>query len=92
MGKKSSTVLFVVAQADAIALLSDLDSNEPSALYAQLFRQLTAAAQVSSTELPIPEDHAESFREWLDRAQLRHTRNGDLKKAQAFGRVRRSEH
>ena len=31
--------LFYVAQADAAVLLEDLDPEEPSALYAQLFKQ-----------------------------------------------------
>ena len=89
---RTGTILFYVAQADVGVLLGDLDPNEPATLYAGLFKQLTAGLDAyPMTELRIAEDHAEAFRDWLDRAKLRHMRNGESSKAQAFGRVRRSE-
>ena len=84
------TALFYVAQADAAVLLEDLDPEEPSALYAQLFKQLMAAAG-PATEIRLAESHAVPVRSWLDRAKLRYARNGDCRKAQAFARVRQSE-
>ena len=90
MGTQAGNVVFSIAPADAAVLLGDLQPDEPSALYAQLFKRLTAVVH-PSTELRITEDHAEAFRNWLDRAKLRHARNGDSRKAQAFARVRRSE-
>jgi hypothetical protein len=84
------SALFLVAEADAAVLLEDLDPNEPSALYAQLFKQLTAAAG-SATEIRLAESHAVSVRSWLDRAKLRYARSGDRRKSQAFARVRQSE-
>ena len=92
MRKRAGTALFCVAQADVTVLLEDLDSDEPSVLYAQLFQQLTAAVDIYPTmPLRIAEHHAGAFRSWLDRAKARHAKNGDLKKAQAFARVRSSE-
>jgi len=89
---RTGPALFYVAQADVGALLGDLDPNEPSSLYAWLFKQLTAGLDAyPMTELRIAEDHAEAFRNWLDRAKIRHMRNGESTKADAFGRVRRSE-
>ena len=41
------------------------------------------------TELQVAEDHAEAFRRWLDRAEIRHTKSGAPQKAQALGRVRK---
>ena len=82
--------LFYVAQADAAVLLEDLDPEEPSALYAQLFKQLTAAVG-PATEIRLAESHAVPVRSWLDRAKLRYARNGDRRKAEAFARVRQSE-
>lgn len=90
MGSRAGSVVFSVARADAAVLLGDLQPDEPSALYAQLFKRLSAAVY-PTTELRLTEDDAEAFRNWLDRAKLRHARNGDSKKAQAFARVRRSE-
>jgi hypothetical protein len=90
MVTETPTALFYVEQADAVVLLEDLDPAEPSALYAQLFKQLSAAVG-PVTAIRLSEGHAESIRSWLDRARLRYVRNGDRRKAQAFGRVRRSE-
>ena len=84
------TALFHVAQADAAVLLEDLDPQEPSALYAQLFKQLTAAAG-SATEIRLAESDAVPVRSWLDRAKLRYARSGDRRKSEAFARVRQSE-
>jgi hypothetical protein len=90
---KGRTALFIVAPPDAAILCGDLDPAEPSPLYAQVFKRLTAARDIrATTELRISEDHAEPFRDWLDRANARHAKNGDSKKAEAFARVRRSEH
>jgi hypothetical protein len=90
MVTETPTALFYVAQDDAAVLLEDLDPEEPSALYAQLFKQLTAAAG-PATAIRLAESQAEPVRSWLDRARLRYARNGDRRKAQAFARVRRSE-
>jgi len=90
MGTRAGSGVFAVAPADAAVLLGDLQRDEPSELYAQLFRRLIAAVH-PTTELRFNEAHAEVIRNWLDRAQLRHTRNGDSRKAQAFARVRSSE-
>jgi hypothetical protein len=88
----TGTALFSIAQADVGVLLDDLDPNESSPLYAWLFKQLTAGLDVyPRTELQVAEDHAEAFRRWLDRAKIRHTKSGASQKAQAFGRVRKSE-
>jgi hypothetical protein len=93
MGKRVGSAVFAIAPADAAVLLGDLQPNEPSPLYAQLFKRLMAGGRVhETTELRLAEDHADAFRGWLDRATVRHDKNGDSKKAQAFARVRRSEH
>ena len=89
--RRTDTARFYVAQADVAVLLGDLDPNEPSTLYAQLFKQLTAGLDVSMTELRIAEDQAEAFRSWLDRAKNRYMNSGASQKAHAFGRERRSE-
>jgi hypothetical protein len=95
MGKPRQTVYFQVAKADVSVLLGDLDEHEPSALFAHVFKQLSAAAanpiQPDTAEIEIDEAHAEAFREWLQRARLRHAKNGDPVKARAFARVRRRE-
>jgi hypothetical protein len=91
MGK---TFYFLVATPDAAILLGELNAREPVLLYAHLFRQLTAAARNprQTTEIQIAEDHADAFREWLDRARRREVRKGDLTKAYVFERVRDSEY
>jgi hypothetical protein len=92
MRKQAGWALFFVAPADAEILCGDLDPAEPSPLYAQVFRKLTAACDIqATTELRITEDDAEPFRDWLDRAKARHSKNGDSQRAQAFARVRGSE-
>jgi hypothetical protein len=90
MVTETPTALFYVAQADAVVLLEDLDPEEPSALYAQLFKQLSSAAG-PATAIRLSEGQAEPLRSWLDRARLRYARKGDQRRAQAFARVRRSE-
>jgi hypothetical protein len=93
MGKRAGSAVFAVAPADAAVLLGDLRPDEPSPLYAQLFKRLTADGRIHvTTEFRMTEDDADAFRNWLDRAKVRHDRNGDSKKAQAFARVRRTEH
>ena len=92
MGKRVGSAVFAIAPADAAVLLDDLQPNEPSPLYAELFKRLMAGGVHETTELRIAEDDADAFRGWLDRATVRHDRNGDSTKAQAFARVRRSEH
>jgi hypothetical protein len=98
MRRRAGSAVFFVASADAAVLLGDLQRDEPSALYAEVFKRLTAAfpiaeghAEAFRTALPIAEGHAEAFRTWLDRAKLQHARNGDSMKAQAFERIQRSE-
>ena len=76
MGTRAGSRVFYVAPADAAVLLDDLQPDELSplyaALYAQLVKRLTAAGY-PTTELRITEgDDAEAFRNWLDRAKLRH--------------------
>ena len=59
----------------------------------QLFKRLTADGRIHvTTEFRMTEDDADAFRNWLDRAKVRHDRNGDSTKAHVFARVRRSEH
>jgi len=88
----TGTALFCVAPADVAVLLEDLDPSEPSVLYAQIFKQLSAAVEIYPTmPLRIADHHAETFRNWLDRAKARHAKNGDSERAQAFARVRSSE-
>jgi hypothetical protein len=92
MAKRAGSAVFSIARADASVLLGDLDRNEPSPLYAYLVKQLTIAGQSHPPmDFLIAEDHVEPFRQWLDRAKARHTRNGHWETAQAFARVRRSE-
>jgi len=90
MGRRAGSAVFFVASADAAVLLGNLQRNEPSALYAEVFKRLTASVD-PITELSIAEGHAEAFRKWLDRAKLQYARNGDSMKAQAFERIQRSE-
>ena len=93
MAARVSRAFFSITTADAQVLLADLDRNEPSALYAYLVKQLTAARPGHPPrDVLIAGHYVESFRGWLDRAQARHARAGQWEKAEAFARVRKSEH
>lgn len=95
MGNTKQSIRFYVAKADVGVLLGELDEREASVLFARVFRQLRAVAadpmNANGAELQIDVAHVDPFREWLDRAGLRHARNGDPMKARAFARVRDSE-
>jgi hypothetical protein len=98
-------VSFKVTWTDVNLILAELRDDLPDALNAPLLSALLAASTrldldaarlvggryEQTTDLRLPEKHAQPFREWLDRATLRRSAIADHGKAQAFVRLRGSE-
>jgi hypothetical protein len=93
----ANTKRFKVSRADSRILLAEL-THVPAVLYAALQEQLlTAAAKLDAepeqpTDIRLAEEHAEAFREWLDRATVREAQAQFPRRAEVFARVRDSEH
>ena len=92
-----SPVRFFVRRSDVTLLLTEVSRRMPREFYATLLRELLAAAarldtgSASETELPLSDEDARKFREWLERAEQRATHAGNHAMARAFARVRGSE-
>jgi hypothetical protein len=85
--------------------MAELADHHPAdALYAALLTALLDAAarldtdasrldtgREQTTDLRLLEEHAQLFREWLERAVVRGSSAGDHAKAQAFARLHGSE-
>jgi hypothetical protein len=98
-------VSFKVTWADVNLILAELRDDPPDALNAPLLSALLAASTrldldaarliggsyEQTTDLQLPEKHAQPFREWLDRATFRRSAVGDHGKSEAFVRLRGSE-
>lgn len=98
-------VSFKVTRTDVNLILAELRDDVPDALNAPLMSALLAASKrldrdaalladtryEQTTDLWLPEKHAQPFREWLDRAALRRSAVGDHGTAQAFVHLRGSE-
>jgi hypothetical protein len=96
---------FAVSRKDVDLVLAELRSQLPAdVLYAALVAALLDAAarldteasrldtsHEQTTDFLLPEEHAQSFREWLQRAVMRWSSAGDHAKAQAFARLHGSE-
>jgi hypothetical protein len=94
-----------VTRNDVNHILAELADYRPSdVLYAALLTGLldaearldTDASRLDTgheqtTDLLLPEEHAQPFREWLERAVMRGSSAGDHAKAQAFARLHGSE-
>jgi hypothetical protein len=101
----SGIVRFAVSRKDVDLVLAELRNQLPAdALYGALMAAVLDAAvrldteasrldtsHEQTTELRLPEEHAQPFREWLQRAVVRWSAAGDHAKAQAFARVHGSE-
>jgi hypothetical protein len=95
---------FAVTRKDVDLILAELHDDQPEALKTPLLRALLAAAMSfdsdarpldtgpqSTTDLRLPEKHAQAFQEWLERAVMRGCDTGDRAKAEAFARVHGSD-
>jgi hypothetical protein len=96
---------FSVTRKDVNLILAELADHHPAdALYAALLTALLDAAarldtdasrldtgREQTTDLRLLEEHAQLFREWLERAVMRGSSAGDHAKAQAFARLHGSE-
>jgi hypothetical protein len=96
---------FYVTQKDVDLALAELRDQRPTdVLYAALLAALYHAAVRLDTnasrldtgyeqraDLLLPEEHAQPFRDWLQRAVMRRSAAGDHVKAQAFARLHGSE-
>jgi hypothetical protein len=101
----SETIRFQVIREDVDLVMAELVDHQPAdALYAPLLSALLDAAARLDTEasrldtsheqttnLRLAEEHAQLFREWLERAVMRASSAGDHAKAQAFARLHGSE-
>jgi hypothetical protein len=101
----SGIVRFAVSRDDMDLVLAELRNQRPTdVLYAALLAALHDAAvrldtdasrldtgHEQMTELLLPGEHAQPFREWLQRTVMRWSSAGDHAKAQAFARVHGSE-
>jgi hypothetical protein len=99
------TARFDVTRNDVNRILVELMDYRPSDVLftAFLAALLEAAARLDTdasrldtgheqtTDLVLPEEHAQSFREWIERAVMRESSAGDHAKAQAFARLHGSE-
>ena len=99
------TARFYVTRKDVNRILVELTDYRPSDVsYAALCAALLDAAarldtdasrldtgHEQTTDLLLPEEHAQPFREWLERAVMRGSSAGDHAKAQAFARLHRAE-
>jgi hypothetical protein len=95
---------FDVTRTDVDLILAELHHDPPDGLNAPLLGALLAAVtsfdsgtgrlgtcHEPTTDLLLPEKHAQAFREWLERAVMRRRDTGDHAKAQVFARVHGSE-
>jgi len=95
---------FDVTRTDVDLILAELHHDHPDGLNAPLLGALLAAVtsldsgarrlgtgNEPTTDLLLPEKHAQAFREWLERAVARRRSAADHAKAQAFARVHGSE-
>jgi hypothetical protein len=101
----SGVARFAISRKDVELVLAELRNQLPAdVLYAALMAAvLDAAARLDTeasrldtsheqtTELRLPEEHAQPFREWLQRAVMRWSSVGDHAKAQALARLHGSE-
>ena len=101
----AETARFAVSRKDVDLVLAELRTQRPTdVLYAAFLAALhDAAARLDTdasrldtgheqmTDLLLPEEHAQPFREWLQRAVMRRSSAGDHAKAQAFARLHGSE-
>jgi hypothetical protein len=78
-----SPVRFFVRRPDVTLLLTEVSRRMPHEFYATLLRELLAAAarldtgSATETELPLADEDARKFREWLQRAEERANQAGN---------------
>jgi hypothetical protein len=96
---------FAVSRKDVDLVLAELRNQRPTdVLHAALLAAMhdaavrldTDASRLNTgheqmTDLLLPEEHAQPFREWLQRAVMRWSSADDHAKAQAFARLHGSE-
>jgi hypothetical protein len=76
-------IRFFVRRPDVALLLTEASRRLPREFYATLLRELLAAAarldtgSATETELPLSDEDARKFREWLERAEQRASRAGN---------------
>jgi hypothetical protein len=98
------TVRFDITREDLNLLLAELRDYHGTAWFDALVNALLEAVAAldthasrldtshpQETELPLAEEHAPAFRQWLEDAATRAHGAGDHAKADAFARVRASE-
>jgi hypothetical protein len=105
LGVVAGIARFAVSRKDVDLVLAELRNQRPTDVqYAALLAALqdvavrldTDASRLDTgheqmTDLLLPEEHAQPFREWLQRTVMRWSSAGDHAKAQAFARLHGSE-